>query len=382
MKKILIFLLILSGCTTEQTQPESIRTPLHYIYDAEGKEVPPLGTTDIYFTTYKEGVIETYYDGLYDLVDSLHKEIDGFQTFEGYNNIKTINETPTNTPIAVSDDLFSLLQDSLEITKLSKGYYNPTIFELYELYNPLYSFYPTENTLPDQTLIDQAQSCVIGYEVIDQYIVLDQTNQTVTIKPYNECVHPQLSIGAIAKGYAIDQITPYLSEANTSFLLDLGRSSTAGTMLDDIKPYWVVSISYPFHFGQNLVLLKFDETYMMSTSGSENKYFIDEKTQQLHHHLINPHTGKSENYYQSVSIISDKNSTVLDALSTVLFSLPLEEAIDMIHTFEEAYDMEIEFLFVESQDDSLILHLSESLKDNIIETDLSINIKEFNYIGE
>lgn len=66
------------------------------------------------------------------------------------------------------------------------------------------------------------------------------------------------------------------------------------------------------------------------------------------HHIINPDTLYPSDLYESVSVIVS-NSGLADALSTSLFNMNIEEGMKFIQRVEHYYDIEIEVLWVLSE---------------------------------
>ena len=71
----------------------------------------------------------------------------------------------------------------------------------------------TIQSLPLQEEIDYAISCVPNYTEIEEYVVLNPENNSITLYPYNDKEFI-ISLGAIAKGYVMQKAYDYLLTVN------------------------------------------------------------------------------------------------------------------------------------------------------------------------
>lgn len=366
MIKILIFVLFLTGCSQQNTSQEDFQEDIYLdsLYDDYGNEIAAFDTY-LSMTSYQEGAFELYYDKIYEQIETMHKQIDPNNLFNEYEyNLAYINSNNEITDLKIDETLFQLFSLSLEISELSDGYYNPTIISLYNVYQSLFSVYPIERTSPDESKITQAMQCVIPYQELEDYILLDDENQSISILPYPGCEQLTFHFGAIAKGYALDAITSIFMENELAFMFNFGKSSISAQGYDSGKNEWSIGFSKPFEFIQSYYYLTLEDGFTLSTSATDGRYYIDDETGEIIHHILNPHTAESLNIYQSITLVSDKNNAVLDALSTILFNLEIDEAIQMIHRFEVYFDMDISYLFYANADGETI-YLSKDLKDNL-----------------
>ena len=133
-----------------------------------------------------------------------------------------------------------------------------------------------------------------------------------------------LDFGAIAKGYCADRIVKILKEnAVESAVLSLGGNVAVIGKNTNGKPF-KVGIQNPFDSGIYATVEIFDKSVV--TSGDYVRNFeVDGKK---YHHIIDTKTGYPvDNDLTSVTIICD-NATRADALSTALFAMGKEKAIE------------------------------------------------------
>ncbi len=138
-----------------------------------------------------------------------------------------------------------------------------------------------------------------------------------------------LDFGAIAKGYCADKLSWLLrSKGVESAVLSLGGNVALIGAKPDGTP-WTVGIQSPFDDGL-YATVKAQDT-MIITSGDYVRYF--EENGHMYHHIINPHTGyPAESDLSSVTVISNSGATA-DALSTALFVMGKDKAIEYWRTY-------------------------------------------------
>ena len=133
-----------------------------------------------------------------------------------------------------------------------------------------------------------------------------------------------LDLGAVAKGYTSDLLAAYLRENGVkSAILNLGGNVLALGTKPDGKP-WRVGIADPSGDGNAAILSLSDKAVI--TSGGYQRYF--EQDGVIYRHIIDPATGYPvDNGLASVTIIGDEG-LVCDALSTALYVMGYEEAVE------------------------------------------------------
>ena len=165
----------------------------------------------------------------------------------------------------------------------------------------------------------------------------------------------QLDLGAIGKGYTGDIISELLKvHGVTSALLDIGGNvQMIGRKPDGSR--WRVGIQNPFGEGRLGVLEGEDGAVV--TSGNYERYFIGEDGKR-YGHIIDPYTGyPAENGLASVSIIA-KEGKRCDALSTAVYVMGLEKAIEY---WRENGGFEMLLATDENE-----IYLTEGIKDDFV----------------
>lgn len=254
---------------------------------------------------------------LHSEIDEILKDINNkMSTYQSDSEISVFNSSPSINSIHVSEDLHFVVNNALIISKLSKGYFDITISPLVNLWG----FGPKlKIDSPNQNDINLAMSH-IGYENLiaqENPATLKKTDPLLTI-----------DLSSIAKGYAVDRISDYLSSKSVvNHLVEIGGEVKAkGKNLSGKK--WRIAIENPDSDSRTLnSFLELDNT-AVATSGDYRNYYI-ENNERLSH-IIDPKTGYPiKHKLASVTVIND--STMLaDAWATTLMVLGEEKGEKLV----------------------------------------------------
>ena len=372
----LLSFIVLTGCKVEvnksssstlSTKYEVFDSMVHNIKTKDGLMVSPFNTI-LSLRTFCEKDDYEIFPHVEKEIQRLHILFDRYNDFvdlQGNDiiNLKKINESyGSGEVLNVDQDVIDLLKFSIELSELTNGYFNPTLGELIDTWNYSYidgekyqrfSPYCFEDVDPTEQEIETAKSKIIPTFELENYIILDDENNTVEFKKYNDIDKVTISLGAIAKGYAVEKAKQIVDMFNVSAIIDGGASSSygIGKNKNPNRDYWLIGLAAPYKaYGSvaQLATLRFDNTYSLSVSGDyENSYFIyDENDNKIiRHHILNPFSGYPENHYRIVSLKSDARSDILDGLSTALFNIEsIEEIMNIVKNVEDYYDITIEVL--------------------------------------
>ena len=381
---ILSVLFILSACqgssnssstSNYSTDYEVLEAYASNLKDSDGKVVTPFNTS-VTFRAFCEKDYKELYPLFNERIIALHKQFDrhhNYKDAEGnvINNLKVINDSyGTGETIEVSSEMIGLLEQSIEMSVLTKGYFNPTLGELTDIWtystneegikSQRFSPYCFEDEDPSSNEIEEGMSSIVPYDQLENIIEINKENKTVKFNKYNNIEKVTISLGAIAKGYAIELVKKELEVFNVPVSISGGSSSsyTLGKNPNPERDYWIVGIAAPYKTGFNvnaMLSVNFHQTYTLSVSGDyESSYYVmDEDKKIIRHHILNPFTGYPENHMRVLSLWSNTNSGVLDALSTALFNMSSSETIlETIYSVEDYYKMDIEVLYEVEKDAS------------------------------
>ena len=337
MKKILILiaLLLLVGCSEkkedvlykESTTESGFDTKIDLIASVESQSE---------FDTYFKIVKEEFW--------RYHQMFDKYNDYDGINNIKTINDNAGIKPIVVDPITIEMLLLAKEYTELSDGYFDITFGSVLEIWHD----YREEGELlnadgkpgrgPDMAVLEEAKQYT-GWQLEE----IDETNNTV----YLTNPRTKLDVGAIAKGYATELVALTLEEQGLKHAIVSGGGNirTIGTKLSGTP--WSIGVEEPsdFPMGSSVDVFTFPSDMSVVTSGDYQRYYLVENEKRMSH-LINPHTLMPEDIFKSVTIFTP-NSSQADALSTAVYMMTYEEALEFKDRYNEQYpDQAFEILWI------------------------------------
>ncbi len=235
--------------------------------------------------------------------------------------VAAINAAAGKAPVPAPEDVRYVIGKALWYASLSTGAFDPTIGPIVKLWN----IGMEGERIPSQAEIDAALP-LVGFSALR----LDDTAGTVSLARAGML----MDLGAIAKGYAADEVGRVLLEKRVKgAVIDLGGNvKVVGKKPDGSK--WRVGVQNPFdargtHFG--IATLEGGSTVV--TSGVYERYFIGQDGVH-YHHILDTKTGKPvRNALISVTIISS-SSIDADGLSTTLFALGLKKGMALAESLD------------------------------------------------
>ena len=280
-----------------------------------------------------------------------NKLYDIYKNYEGVNNIRTINQNAGLKPIKVDTRIIELLEFCKGVYELTDGQVNVafgSVLSIWHNYRTRGIDQPETASLPTQEELNEAAKHTDFSKV-----KIDNENSTV----YLEDKDMSLDVGAVAKGYATEQIAKMLIEKGiTNYTLNIGGNiRTIGSKADG--SYWTAAVTNPDTESDNpsIMTVKLSGQSFV-TSGSYQRYFeVDGKR---YHHIIDTKTLFPKNNFTSVSVLTN-DSGLADALSTALFNMSYEEGKKIISSLEG-----VEALWVT---DTYEFLYSDGFKDIVVE---------------
>lgn len=292
------------------------------------------------------------------------------------NEMSEISGVNRNGEGEISEDTEKILVRALDIYEQTEGAFDCTIYPLMKLWGFDTKEYhvPTEEELKKTlVLVDSSQVRIVDmYEVletddeaeekaeeIDEDVSEESEEELQIAKEWRQVIlggNQEIDLGGIAKGYASDRAI----EIFEAYGIESGIVSLGGNVKTLNKnaegDSWKIGIRDPEGENSDVLAVVEVENQAVVTSGGYERYF--EENGETYIHIIDPATGyPAENGLVSVTIISEEGM-LADALSTALYIMGEEKAVEYWQKSEENFE------FVLVADDGEIL-VTEGLVENM-----------------
>lgn len=260
-----------------------------------------------------------YYNELYDI----------YNTYDGVNNLATLNEIAADAPVEVDEEIINLLLEAKEMYALTDGNVNVamgTVFALWHDEREIATYDPDAAKLPDEDALLAAAE----HTDLDD-VILDTENNTV----YFADAELQLDVGSCGKGYACEMIAQNAEARGvTSMLMSIGGNLRGiGTKPDGST--WVAGVEDPWAMAEgetvSLVSIQLTDLSLVVSGDYQRYYYVDGEK---YHHLIDPDTLYPADYFNSVSVLTE-DAGLADCLSTALFCMSLEDGQALVESIDE-----------------------------------------------
>lgn len=222
--------------------------------------------------------------------------------------------------ITASADTLALLTRAKEISAATDGLFSTTIAPLMEAWG---------FTSGDYRVPDEAELSALLAHVDDEKIAI--SDSTITIP-----ADAEVDLGGIAKGFTSARVMEIFRENGVeNGILSLGGNVQAlGTKPDG--SLWRVGLQDPADERALFATLELADKAVI-TSGAYERNF--EQDGVVYHHIIDPRTGyPAESGLSSVTIVSD-DGTLADGLSTALYIMGKEAAVEFWRSHRDDFDM-------------------------------------------
>lgn len=241
----------------------------------------------------------------------LHRIFDIYHTYEGVNNLCTVNALAGRAASA-EPEVLELLAFGKTVYDLTGGRVNIAMGAVLSLWHEARE----TGVLPEESALRAA-----GEHCAMKNLRLDPETNTVTL------LDPAMSldVGAVAKGWAAQRAADAAVQAGyTDFVLSAGGNVIARGQAGG-RP-WRVGVRDPqSEDGAALAAqLEASDTALVTSGGYERNLTVDGKT---YCHIIDPATLYPADKLLSATVVLD-DSGLADAYSTALFLMEPQEALD------------------------------------------------------
>lgn len=311
----------ISGCTGKSREAAEFGNR----YEASFLELFDTVTKIVGYAKDKE-TFEGNVKKIKDELEKYHRLFDIYHTYDGLNNLKTINDQAGKAPVKTDPIVIEMLKFAIEENKKTNGNVNiafGSVLSIWHKYRTEGIDDPEHAKLPSMEELEEAAK----HTDINK-VVIDEKEQTV----YLDDPEMSLDVGAVAKGYATEKVAQTIEkEGITNLMLSVGGNiRTIGKKLDEKGNVvnWAVGIQNPDEGSDQAIvqLLSLSGQSLVTSGVYERYYTVDGKN---YHHIIDPDTLMPSDEYLSVSILCD-SSAVADAYSTAVFNMPIDEGKQFI----------------------------------------------------
>ena len=250
--------------------------------------------------------------------------------------VSAINKS-NGTPVAADEEVLSLLKTSVDYFQQTNGAFDVTVAPIMDAWN----FTGETPRVPSRQELDQLLTLVGSDRIVfgDGTVTLEESMA--------------VDLGGIAKGYASDRLAAVFEENGVdSAMVSLGGNVYARGTRPDGNP-WRIAVQDPNDPSAYLGVLLLTDKYAI-TSGGYQRYF--EQDGVVYYHIIDPKTGDVARSGLTSATVICTNGTMGDALSTALFVMGYDRAVEFWKTYETDFDMIL-------VDEDGTVYLTEGLKD-------------------
>jgi thiamine biosynthesis lipoprotein len=247
-----------------------------------------------------------------DLVMSLHR---------ADSELSRLNSSAARQALPVSEELFFVISNAVEIARQTDGAFDPTVAPLTRLWGFLWK---------SQRLPSSSELAAVLPRVDYRRIELDAVHHTVRFKTNGV----EIDLNAIAKGYAVDCAIAKLRSAGIANAMVRAGGDLRVIGAPPGQSTWTIQIEDPAKTSHRRTLNLRDAA--VSTSGSYENYLVADGKR--YSHILNPHTGRPVEGVASCSVVAPtcKES---DAWATALFVLGPDAAFRHFGRFPTVFSL-------------------------------------------
>ncbi len=259
-------------------------------------------------------------------ITTLLTKIDALtDAYEAKDNANVYTLNLTNEEIEVDPSLFSLLKNSYSLQEKTDGYFSPLMGSLTSLWKKtLYGDESDSHYTPKEDDIEKAKESVASLLEEKENSALIFNDSSFSVKRVGKA---KIDLGAIAKGFAIEEVKNLLKRNGSAhYLINGGTSSIAAGKTTTDGPFHV-RLRYT---GEEVI--RYDLENMDASMSSIYEQLV-KVNGVSYSHLVSPKTGLPLTAFSSVFLVGE-HSTELDALSTACTFVDLQK----IKEWEKEYD--------------------------------------------
>ncbi|MCK5731466.1 MAG: FAD:protein FMN transferase [Tenericutes bacterium] len=341
---ILVMAITLTSCNKVVSPNDDycIQGKYDDVYLCEKKTTSYFDTTislKLYFDENDNYDVLEIFEYFEDTLETYHQYLDKYNEYPGINNVYTINQL--DQPLVIDEILFNAIEFALInenlIIKDNIPLFDIALGPVLEIWHAARNNINCSNTTeigisycPVPTGIED-----ISYNINPSDILLNSNDMTIDFASENMSI----DLGGYGKGYVTKVISDHLDSFGIKYLLNVGNSNVfaGGTNPNNEDGYYYIALIKPVTefqiVNEYYQYIKMPAGKAIVTSGINQRYFKDVDTFDVYHHIIDPTTHYPGGFCKSITIIFP-DSALADLLSTAIFLLPLDEALEFVNNYE------------------------------------------------
>lgn len=235
-----------------------------------------------------------------------------------FNNFRQVD-----TPFPVSRDFALVVEEAIRLNKVTEGALDITVGPLVNLWG-----FGPDKRLNKEPTVEQINEKAKAVGINKIIVTLENNGENSKGNLIKKAPELYLDLSSIAKGFGVDKLAEYLDQLGLqNYLVEIGGELRGkGNNLQG-QP-WRIAIEKPeFTQGTSQITVPL-HNLGMATSGNYRNYFEDEQGNRLSH-IIDPKTLRPISHnLASITVFSPSTMTA-DGLSTGLFVLGSEKALEV-----------------------------------------------------
>jgi thiamine biosynthesis lipoprotein len=238
-------------------------------------------------------------------------------TWRPDSELSKVNEAAGVSPVAVGQETYDVVAASIHTSEISEGTFDIT----FESLHGLWKFDQDLDPHPPTDAQVKAKLPLLSFH----HVRLDAAKHSI----YLDQKGVRISLGGIAKGYAVDHAAKVLEDAGiTSFFVQAGGDLyTRGKKPDGTD--WSAGVRDPRGPDGSFFALLAVTDHAFSTAGDyERSYVVNGRR---YHHIIDPRTGYPATASRSVTIWA-KTALEADELDDAVFILGPEKGLALVES--------------------------------------------------
>jgi thiamine biosynthesis lipoprotein len=240
-------------------------------------------------------------------------------TWRPDSEVSRINAAAGKQPVAVGQETFDIVKESVHASEMSSGAFDIT----FESLHGLWKFDQDLDPHPPTDAQIKAKLPLLNFH----HIKLDAAARTVFLDKDGV----KIGLGGIAKGYAVDKAAEVLLKGglNGFYVQAGGDLYTHGKKPDGSD--WIAGVRDPRSAESDSFAMLPITDHAFSTAGDyERSYVIDGKR---YHHIIDPRTGYPATASRSVTIWAP-TALLADEIDDAVFILGPEKGLALVESID------------------------------------------------